>query len=62
MMDVGVMLVGVRYWLMMMRVCVNRAWSDWIRMLVSMMGVMEMFVLMIHRLMHVRVDVLLRKV
>ncbi len=62
MMGVGIMLVRVRHRLMMMQVCVDRAWGDWIRMLVLMMGVMDMFVLMIHFHMQVRVDVLLRKV
>ena len=62
MMGVGIMLVSVRHWLMMMQVCVDRAWGDWIRMLVLVMGVMDMFVLMIHCHMNVWVDVLLRKV
>jgi hypothetical protein len=46
MMGVGIMLVRVRHRLMMMQVCVDRAWGDWIRMLVLMMGVMDMCVLM----------------
>ena len=62
MMGVGIMLVRVRHRFMMMRVCVDHAWSHRKRVVVLMVHVMCMFVLMIHCHMNVWVDVLLRKV
>ncbi len=61
-MGVGIMLVRVCHRLMMMQVCVDPTWGHWKRVLVLVMGVMDMFVLMIHCHMNVRVDVFLRKV
>jgi hypothetical protein len=61
MMGIGIMLMGVGYRLMMVHVGVNCAGCDRIRVLVLVMLIVDMFVLVVHCLMDMRMDVLFRE-
>jgi len=61
MMGIGIMLMGVGHRLMMVHVGVNRTGCDRIRMRVLVMLIVDMFVLVVHRLMDMRVAVLFRE-